>query len=218
MTKAAAWFLSHYPLLGGLASYFSIIEDIDFCHRHKIQIAAVDADQGEIYANPSCGLTLEEWKFVLAHEYLHAGLCHHKRGQGRDPYLWNIACDYVINDWLCEMNIGNIPCADLLYDETLHNMSAESIYDLIIKEIRTFRKHATFRGYAQGDLLGNHGPHFEGMHNGIRLDDLFKNSLREGLDYHITHLRGYLPGNLVEEIRALSMPPIPWEVQLGRIL
>lgn len=114
------------------------------------------------------------------------------------------------------MNIGNIPCAGLLYDETLHNISAESTYDLIVKEMRKFRKHATFRGYAQGDLLGNYGPHFEGMHKGIRLDDLFKNSLREGLDYHITHIRGYLPSNLVEEIRTLSMPPIPWEVQLGQ--
>lgn len=54
------------------------------------------------------------------------------------------------------------------------------------------------------------------MHKGIRLDDFFKNSLREGLDYHITHSRGYLPAGLVEEIRTLAMPPIPWKVQLGK--
>ena len=40
----------------------------------------------------------------------------------------------------------------------------------------------------------------------ISLDEFFKNSLREGLDYHITHTRGRLPAGLVEEIRALSMP------------
>lgn len=56
-----------------------------------------------IYANPTCGYTQEEWKFVLAHEYLHAGLEHDKRSQGREAYLWNIACDFVINDWLREM-------------------------------------------------------------------------------------------------------------------
>lgn len=216
IAKAAQWFLSHYPLLGGLVSSFKIIEDIDLCQKYEIHIAAVDASHGEIYANPACALTLEEWKFVLAHEYLHAGLCHHERCQGRDPYLWNVACDYVINDWLHEMNIGSMPGEGLLYDESLHNMSAEAIYDIIVKEMRKFKKHATFRGYGKGDLFGNNGPSFKGMHKGIRLDDFFKNSLREGLDYHITHSRGYLPAGLVEEIRALAMPPIPWEVQLGK--
>ena len=169
-----------------------------------------------IFCNPSCGLSLEEWKFVLAHEYLHAGLCHHERCQGRDHYLWNVACDYVINDWLHEMKIGDMPDEGLLYDESLHNMSAEAIYDLIVKQMRKFKKHATFRGYGQGDLFGNNGPRFEGMGKGITLDEFFKNSLREGLDYHITHSRGYLPAGLVEEIRALAMPPIPWEVELGK--
>ena len=216
ITKAAERFLAHYPLLGGLASSFIIIEDIDICHRNEIHIAAVDATHGEIYANPSCGLSLEEWKFVLAHEYLHAGLCHHERCQGRDHYLWNVACDYVINDWLHEMRIGDMPDEGLLYDVSLHNMSAEAIYDLIVKEMRKFKKHATFRGYGQGDIFGSNGPHFEGIGKGITLDDFFKNSLREGLDYHITHSRGYIPAGLVEEIRALAMPPIPWEVQLGK--
>ena len=216
VTKAAEWFLAHYPLLGGLASSFKIIEDVDLCHKYEIHIAAVDARQGEIYVNPSCRLTMEEWKFVLAHEYLHAGLCHHERCQGRDRYLWNVACDYVINDWLHEMRIGDMPEEGLLYDEELHAMSAEAIYDLIIKQMRKFKKHATFRGYGQGDIFGNHSPRFEGLGKGITLDDFFRSSLREGLDYHITHSRGYLPAGLVEEIRTLSMPPIPWKVQLGR--
>lgn len=54
ITKAAEWFLAHYPLLGGLAASFKIIEDIDICHKNEIHIAAVDATHGEIYANPSC--------------------------------------------------------------------------------------------------------------------------------------------------------------------
>lgn len=130
--KAAQWFLAHYPLLG------------------------------EIYANPACGFPEEEWKFVLAHEYLHAGLQHHKRCQGRDPYLWNIACDYVINGWLVEMQIGTMPREGLLYDIKLKGLSAESIYDKIVKEMRKFKKHATFRGYGHGDIFGNGTPRFEG--------------------------------------------------------
>ncbi len=216
VTRAAEWFLSHYPLLGGLASSFKIIEDVGICQKYEIQIAAVDVVHGEIYANPACEFTFEEWIFVLAHEYLHAGLCHHERCQGRDRYLWNIACDFVINDWLREMRIGEMPSYGLLYDETFHNMSAEAIYDQIVREMRKYKKKSTFRGYGKGDIFSDNGPHFEGMGKGISLDDFFRSALGDGLDYHIVHGRGYLPAGLVEEVRALSMPPIPWEVELGK--
>ena len=53
--------LTHYPLLGGLAASFQIAEDVELCHKYEIHIAAVDAEQGIIYANPSCDLSKEEW-------------------------------------------------------------------------------------------------------------------------------------------------------------
>ncbi len=214
--RAAGWFMRHYPLLGGLAASFKIIEDVELCNREEIHIAAVNAEDGEIYINPAATLTESEWRFVLGHEYLHAGLMHHKRNQGRDHYLWNIACDYVINDWLREMDIGDMPKEGLLYDESLHGMSAEAIYDIIVKEFRKFRKHATFRGYGKGDIVGGNMPRFEGIGKGVSLDEFFKNSLREGLDFQTVRGRGFLPAGLVETIRALSMPPIPWEVELGK--
>ena len=52
---------------------------------------------GEIYVNPLAGLSETEWRFVLAHEMLHAALRHGDRVGARDPYLWNVAADYVIN-------------------------------------------------------------------------------------------------------------------------
>ncbi|MCC2727737.1 hypothetical protein LK490_17935, partial [Blautia sp. MSK22_86] len=112
---------------------------------------------------------------------------------GRDFFLWNIAGDYVINDWLHEMEIGRMPPDGLLYDETLHNKSAESIYDLIVKEIRKYKKLNTFRGFGRGDMFNGNRPHFTGRENGVSLDELLKNALREGLDYHQEHNRGFLP-------------------------
>lgn len=161
---------------------------------------------------------MEEWKFVLAHEYLHAGLVHHKRCLGRDKYLWNVACDYVINSWLQEMKIGKMPEEGLLYDETLKDYSAESIYDIIVKEMRKFKKHATFRGFGHGDIMSDdvNGFQRDMASKGISLDEFFKNALKEGFDFHSSNQRGYLPAGLVAEIRALSTPPIPWEVELGK--
>ena len=95
----------------------------------------------------------EEWKFVLAHEYLHAGLDHAGRCQGRDRFLWNVACDYVINDWLTEMGIGHMPEVGVLYDRELHGLSAEAIYDVILEKARKYKKLGTFRGYDKPELF-----------------------------------------------------------------
>lgn len=212
--RASQWFINHYPLLGGLVSAFSIIEDYEICRKEEIQVAAVDAELGEIYVNPVARLDMEEMKFVLAHEYLHAGLRHHKRCQGRDPYLWNIACDYVINGWLKEMEIGKMPEQGILYDESLKGMSAESIYDRMLENMRKFSKMDTFRGYGKGDIIGRSGK-FDSMAKGIRLDEFCKSALEQGLEYHQQNGRGYIPAGLIEEIRALAMPAIAWDVELA---
>lgn len=216
ISKAAVWFQNHYPLLGALAASFRIVEDFEVCRRHEIQVAAVDAAAGEIYVNPAASNDPEEWKFILAHEYLHAGLEHHCRCQGRDPYLWNIACDFVINDWLKEMQVGAVPEVGLLYDETLHGLSAESIYDRIVGDFRKFSKMNTLRGYGLGDVIRDSDPAFSDRHRHTTLDDFYRNALQQGLEYQLEKGRGLIPEGLVEEIRALAMPPIPWDVKLAR--
>ncbi len=93
-------------------------------------------------------------------------------------------------------------------------MSAEAIYDLLISDIRKYEKLDTFRGYGKGDFFG------EGKWNktgdGVSLDDFCRSALSQGLEYHQRQGRGFLPAGLVEEIRALAMPPIPWDVELAR--
>ena len=90
---------------------------------------------------------------MLAHEMLHAALRHGDRVGGRDPYLWNVAADYVINGWLVEMGVGELP-EGLLYDPSLAGLSAEEVYDLIATDLRRLRKLATLRGRGLGDVLG----------------------------------------------------------------
>lgn len=214
MEKAAEWFINHYPLLGGIAAGFRIVETRSRRDLDDIEIAAVNVLNGEIYVNPAAGLTLEEWKFVLAHEYLHAGLQHHARRNGRDPYLWNIACDFVINGWLNEMQIGIMPHNGLMFDETLKNQSAEEIYDRLTDNIRKNSKLNTFRGYGKGDIIDSGWT--PDMCGATSLDEFCKNALRNGLEYHSSTSRGYIPAGLIEEIKALSMPPVPWDVELAK--
>ena len=212
--KAASWFIDHYPLLGGVAAGFKIVETVGRYDLDDIEIAAVDVVKGEIYVNPAAGFAPEEWRFVLAHEYLHAGLQHHARCNGRDPYLWNVACDFVINGWLVDMEIGTMPQEGLLYDESLKGLSAEDIYDTLADNLRKGGKYQTFRGYGKGDILDKGwNPN---QNKPTTLDEFCKSALRSGLEYHTSTGRGYIPAGLIEEIKALSMPPVPWDVELAK--
>lgn len=211
---AAKWFVDHYPLLGGIAAHFKIIEDYRYCQKNEIQIAAIDVSLGELYVNPTMHFSTDEWKFILAHEYLHAGLQHHSRCQGRNPYLWNVACDFVINGWLHDMQIGSMPADGLLYDESLNGLSAETVYDMIVRDMKKYTKLNTFRGYGKGDMIGSSRAKPSDT-SSMDLDEFCRSALQQGLTYQEEHNRGFIPAGLIEEIRALSMPSIPWDVELA---
>ena len=216
--RAREWFINHYPLLGSLATAFTLIENRDICQRLEIRVAAVDAESKEIFVNPTTGLNVDEMQFVIAHELLHVGLRHDTRCQGRHPFFWNVACDYVINEWLIEMQIGYPPSIGVLHDPELKGLSAESIYDHITTNLRRYRKLATLRGVGMGDMLGQRSADWWQNGGGVDLDEFYRRCLTQGLQYHESSdvNRGLLPASLVEEINALSHPPIPWDVELAK--
>lgn len=210
--RALGWFVSSYPLLGGIAAGITLVADAELARAHGISVAAVNAEAGEIYVNPLRRLDDEEWRFVLAHEMLHAALRHGDRCGGRDPYLFNVACDYVVNGWLNEMRVGTMP-EGLLYDRELAGLSAEEVYDRIAVDLRRMRRLATLRGKGLGDILG--GPLGPPLDH-VDLDGFYRRGLAQGLDLHDQQERGFLPAGLVQEIRALSHPPLPWDARLAR--
>jgi predicted metal-dependent peptidase len=214
--RAREWFINSYPLLGALAVGFAIVEDPAACLGASVTVAAVDTRLKEIYLNPAARLGEEECKFVLAHEFLHAGLRHDTRAEGREPFLWNVACDYVVNDWLIQMEIGAPPAFGLLHDPQLRGLSAESVYDRICVDLRRLGKLATLRGVGLGDIFRGRDQSWWERGEGVGLDEFYRGALAQGLSYHQDRGRGYLPAGLVEEIRALSHPPIAWDVELGR--
>jgi len=213
--RARTWFINHYPLLGALAAGFEIVETPGELECHKIEIGAIAASLQRIYINTK-RLDYDEMIFVMAHEMLHAALQHDTRCQGRDPFLWNVSCDYVINHWLVEMGVGSLPKSGGLLDPSLTGLSAESIYDRIVADLRRYRKHPTFRGAALGDILDDGTWRVSG--DGLRLDQFYRQALQQGLYYHEEQRRGLVPAGLVAEIRALAHPPIPWDVELARWL
>jgi len=81
-------------------------------------------------------------RFVLCHEILHCVGDHMSRRGGRDPLLWNYACDYAINPILNVEVVGgafewpsNLDGSRMgLYEEKYEGMKAEDIYDLLVDD------------------------------------------------------------------------------------
>src|SRR5205823_13992634 len=213
--RARRWFVNSYPLLGALAAAFTIVEDTAVCQRLGITVAAIDDEAKEIFVSSGAALSFDEAKFVLAHELLHAGLRHGARRRGRDPHLWNVACDYVINGWLVEMGLGAIPSFGGLHDAEVKGLSADAVYNRLVVDLRRNRKLATFRGIGACDMMEG-TPDWWARTDAMSLDDFYRRALAQGLVYHHDQERGLLPAALIEEIRALDRPPMPWDVELAQ--
>jgi predicted metal-dependent peptidase len=97
-------------------------------------IQTMATDGVSLFYNPDFVETLNTATLAgtLAHEVMHPALHHHVRRSGRDPKLWNVACDFAINPLLVDAGLS-LPDGVLL-DDRFRGMSAERIYNLLESE------------------------------------------------------------------------------------
>lgn len=98
-------------------------------------------------------LTKEERLFVLAHEVLHIVFFHFIRMQNRNPKIWNMAGDYVINYEL-RYNFDNVtmPMGGL-FNPAYGQMTTEEIYDILIKDEDAAEEVKASCKFALDDLI-----------------------------------------------------------------
>ncbi len=74
-------------------------------------------------------MTTKQIEFVIAHEILHCVFDHIMRREDRNPQLYNIACDYKVNNTLVRDRIGEKPNVDIFQDFKYDGWTSEEIYD-----------------------------------------------------------------------------------------
>lgn len=83
-------------------------------------------------------MRMKQVAFVFAHEVEHIVRRHIQRRGGRDPHLWNVACDHDINLSLIDMGLEYPTDAEGnfigLADRRFRGMSAERIYNILKQE------------------------------------------------------------------------------------
>ncbi|MEG2618796.1 MAG: VWA-like domain-containing protein [Bacilli bacterium] len=118
--------LVKYPFFG------SVVASIDYKENKEILSAGTDGKV--IYYNSDFlnGLNEEEQTFVFAHEVCHIAFNHILRSDGKDPQVWNIATDAVINAFL-ERDGLKIIAGNVNIDGAI-NYDAEQLYEKLLKD------------------------------------------------------------------------------------
>lgn len=118
--------LVKYPFFG------SVVASVSYKENEDIPTAGTDGET--IYYNPKYleSLSVEEQTFIFAHEVCHIAFNHILRSEDKDPELWNIATDGVINQFLkrdgLKMAPGGIDMAEAI------NYDAEQLYEKLLQE------------------------------------------------------------------------------------
>lgn len=78
-------------------------------------------------------LSIGEVAFCLSHCVYHMIFGHPFRRGGRDPEIWDMAIDYVTNAALISGKVGVAPAGSLYNSKYSHDMTAEAVYEDLIK-------------------------------------------------------------------------------------
>ena len=126
--KIKIWLIQHHAFYGSFLCQMDVGFTVD------TYLACTNGE--EILFNPVTfnELADEEIKFMLIHEVQHIAHLHSFRMRERESQLWNIACDYAINDLIKrekDMTMHPSGC----WSEKYIDMSPEQIYTLLEQEI-----------------------------------------------------------------------------------
>ncbi len=103
------------------------------------------------------------------------------------------------------------PSQGYLRSVLFDGLSPEEIYDKLMENPKAARKLITLGGQGISDMM---------CHLAVdkyeRTDRLLLDALLRGYQIHTESGKGSLPPAMLEEMRALENPPLPWDVRLGR--
>lgn len=121
LTKARVRMLLKHPFWGNLATRLKLVEASDWC-----QTAATDGRHFYYCTDFINKLDDDELVFLFGHEVGHCVYNHMGRRGDRQPQVWNMAGDYLINDMLITNNVGKkITAVPILHDTKYRDMTAE---------------------------------------------------------------------------------------------
>jgi len=118
------------PFYGNLACRLEMRDATDWC-----PTAATDGRYFYYNRNFVSALSIPNLVFLWGHEVEHCVYDHFGRRGDRNPMLWNIANDYIVNDDLIEGGVGEkITLVQICHDWKYRGWTSEEVYADLFKQ------------------------------------------------------------------------------------
>jgi predicted metal-dependent peptidase len=213
LTKARVRMLLKHPFWGNLATRMKLVEASDWC-----QTAATDGRHFYYCTDFINKLDDDELVFLFGHEVGHCVYNHMGRRGDRDPQIWNMANDYLVNDMLIENNVGRkITAVQILHDTKYRGMTSEEIYDELIKNAVkiqvTLDMHMDGSGDEEKDGKGSDG---KSKSSGVKIDEETMKKIRDEMKEAILQSAqaagaGNTPSGIKRLIQQFTAPKMRWQ-------
>ena len=212
LTKARSLLVLDHCFWGMLAMRLKMVEE---------PLCDTLATDGEtMYFNPKfiAELSTAEQIGVEAHEVMHCAMGDIWRLDSREPFIWNMACDYVNNKMLLEAGF-TLPEGALVND-AYDKMSKEEVYNILIKTAQKQPKLG--KGYGDGKGKGQ-GQKYQ---DPGKCGSMFKPAdptkakdseveWKTATANAVNMSQGKLPSNMRKTLKDDVLdPPLPWHVLL----
>lgn len=180
------------------------------------EILTAATDGKDIYFNSEYvrSLSTTQQIALILHEVLHAALLHVFRRGVREPKLWNIAADIVVNGAIAQQGAFELPSGGIR-DKQLELLSVEEIYEILLTEVE--ERFCL----ADCDLLeGSPGLGNDSLSNARKaaLEAHWRNALQQASVIARTTNQGNLPAGMERELGLLTSPQLDWRSHLWRYL
>lgn len=156
LIKSRVSMLLKYPFWGPLAARLKL-EEVEWCK-------TIATDGRKFYYNPEFVSKLSDGEMIFgfAHELGHIIFEHMTRRGDKEPQVWNMAGDYIINNMLIREGVGTqITTVPILADRKYEGMTADEVYDDLmenaVKIQLPFDEHLDMDGEGDEEGDGNDG-------------------------------------------------------------
>tara|TARA_Y100001936_G_scaffold9946_1_gene8893 strand:- start:2112 stop:3254 length:1143 start_codon:yes stop_codon:yes gene_type:complete len=200
------------PFFASLILFAPIIES------QSIDTAATDGRNILINNKFFSSLKSSEQNAVMLHEVLHLALLHVFRMNSRNPEVWNIAADIVVND-LIDLNTSFKLPKEAIRDKSFRKKSVEYVYEQLIKNktrLKLYNLH-------NPDLLSNKIDVTQTKqvdeNEQYEIENYWKDNIQVlQKSAEINKYKGSIPGGMEAEIATVLEPEVDWRIALWKFV
>ena len=187
----------------------------------KLPTAATDGRK--IFFNEEFlySLSSKEQNALMLHEVLHMALLHVTRRQNRDPHIWNIAADIVVND-LIERNTSFPLPQGAITDNRFQDASVEYIYEALLKSKKKYKLVINDILQSRASENSDEEPKSSGLMSQEEADEIESfwrdkmEILKISSEHNLRNGKGSLPAGIEQEILTILEPEVDWRHALWK--